>query len=44
MIIIYLNNMRSWLIKDQATGKNLSAGLDLKQVINDALRIKCKII
>jgi hypothetical protein len=40
MIIIYLTNTRAWLIKDQATGKNISAGIDLIEVINDALRIQ----
>lgn len=39
MIIIKLPNTRAWLIKDQATGKNISAGIDLIQVINDALRV-----
>lgn len=42
MIIIKLLKTRAWLIKDQATGKNISAGIDLVEVINDALRIQCK--
>ncbi len=39
MLILKLKNMRAWIIKDQATGKNISAGIDLMQVINDAIRI-----
>lgn len=42
MLILKLKNMRAWIIKDQATGKNISAGVDLIEVINDALRIQCK--
>ena len=42
MIIIKLPKTRAWIIKDQATGKNISAGIDLIEVINDALKIQCK--
>ena len=40
MKIIYLKGIKAWLIKDQETGKNLAGGIDLKEVILDALRVK----
>lgn len=42
MIIIYLKNTRAWIIKDLLSGKNIAGGININEVINDALRIQCK--